>query len=226
MKQKRIFFRTRKCNHKNKKAMEEKKQKVNVEAIKMQIVSKFTKMGKGQFVGFSKYENRNGEIANHIVNCNFYYEKAKKEDYEVKLSNMTEEQAKHIVSFLNEKDDMIKEENTSVEEVMTVKDSMLDRYYNPKKKTQKQLDAYTNIEGTTLKIHNDTGKVHAYALAVSKTVLQEGEYKKVNSRRNTRIQNAIIKELDFTTAKFRQFIVDPDNVEKVSLTGETLSFFE
>lgn len=195
---------------------------IKIDAIKAQIISKFVTMNKGQFVGFSEYENNSNEIANHVVNANFSYGRAKKEDYEVKLQNMTNDNAKAIVEKLN-KTDFFADAPTSISEIWETREKMIEKYLNPKQRTPKQEDCYTPIENTTLKIHNETGEIHAYALAVQKSVLVEGEYKQVNSRRNTRIQNAIKKELGFITSKFRQFKINPDKVCKVSLTGDSFT---
>ena len=200
-------------------------EEVHFEAIKALIVSKFTSMNGGQFVGFREYENGNGEIANHVVNANFAYGKAKKEDYEVKLQNMTKENAENVCAVLN-KTDFFKENPVTVEEVFAVKEKLYEGYLNPRKRTEKQENSYIPIPGTTLRIFRETGEIHAYALSVSKKILKEGEYKERNSRRNTRIQNVLKKELGFTTIKFRNFIVTPDKVARVALTGDTLQVRE
>ena len=195
---------------------------VKIDAIKAQIISKFVTMNKGQFVGFSEYQNNSNEIANHVVNANFSYSRAKKEDFEVKLQNMTNDNAQAIVDKLN-KTEFFKDAPLTVSEVWEIREKLIEGYLNPRQRTQKQEDCYTPIADTTLKIHNETGEIHAYALAVQKSVLVEGEYKQVNSRRGTRIQNAIKKELNFTTLKFRQFKINADKVCSVKLTGDTFT---
>jgi hypothetical protein len=78
---------------------------------------------------------------------------------------------------------------------------------------------YVNITNS-IKLHIETGKIHIYALAVSKEVLVEGEYKSVNSRELTLCQNAVKKYFNFSTAKYRNFIVDPSMLSGVNINGE------
>lgn len=186
-----------------------------------QIIANLCEMNGGQFIGFKEYVNGSGEVANHVVQANFSYGKAKKDDFENKLQNISTDQIDNVISKLN-KNDFFASEPVTIAEIKELNEKLLFGYFNPKAKTEKQEHTYTQIADTTLRVHNETGEIHAYALAISKKILVEGEYKKpANSRRNTRIQNAIKKELNFTTLKFRQFKISPENLGQVAITGNT-----
>jgi len=198
--------------------------KTNKEISKMiaQIMAKMIMTPKGQFIGFKEYTNNSGEVANHVVQCNFDYGKAKQNDIEL-LERIADNNINAVVEKLNSLE-YFTEKPTTFAEVKQTAENLLFNMKNPKEKTQKQEDAYINIEGTTIKIHVETKTVHAYSLAVQKTVLVEGEYKTKNSYRETRIQDAIKFHLGFRTLKFRQFKLTADKVSKVTVAGETFDF--
>lgn len=85
-------------------------------------------------------------------------------------------------------------------------------------------DAYTNkntyihVDIPGIKIHKETGAIYVTALVEDKTVIEPGEYKKVNSRPLTIAKRKIEKELP--SGRFRQFILP--NVTVARLNGEVL----
>ena len=186
-----------------------------------EVIAKMIMTPKGQFIGFKEYVNNSGEVANHVVQCNFDYGKAKENDINL-LENLTDNNINTIVKSLNDK--YFTNEPTTFEEVKSIANELLFSLKNPRPKTQKEENAYIHIEGTTIKIHVDTKTVHTNALAVQKTVLVEGEYKPSEKKRKTRIQDTIKFHLGFRTLKFKQFKLTPDKVSKVSFAGETFEF--
>ena len=74
-----------------------------------------------------------------------------------------------------------------------------------------------------MKVHIETGKIFIYALTVNKVVLEAGEYKEVNSRDLTLAQNAVKKYFNFSTAKFRQFTVNADQLTGVNICGDKIT---
>ena len=79
--------------------------------------------------------------------------------------------------------------------------------------------AYTSL-GKGIKFHNETGDLYISGFANNKTVLVEGEYKKVNSSALTIAKNELRKLL--STGKFTQYKVS--NVNTMKLNSNTLEF--
>jgi hypothetical protein len=84
-------------------------------------------------------------------------------------------------------------------------------------------DTYVHPVGLTgIKVHKENGEVYVSGLVERKDVLEEGEYKKVNSRPLTLAKKEIEKLLPST--RFRQYILR--NVASARLNGEVLEFEE
>jgi len=56
-------------------------------------------------------------------------------------------------------------------------------------------------------------------MTINKSILVKGEYKQVNSRPLTIAQNAVKKYFDFSTAKYRNYIIEPNMLAGVALNG-------
>lgn len=82
-------------------------------------------------------------------------------------------------------------------------------------------DAYTRFRGDDgkfingIKMHTETNKLHLFGLFHAKRVITPGIYKPVNSRPLT-IEKKKIQKL-CPVSKFRQFRVDPLQVEKIAV---------
>jgi hypothetical protein len=182
------------------------------------IVSLFANLNGTSFVGIRAYQSSTtGEVANHVVIANASYGNAVEEDLK-KLENATDSD---IVA--------IAEKGFSVELVKTAIQKLADSFrknMNPETQSAQskgQQDAYITIS-PSIKLHVESGKIHIFAQHHSKTVLVEGEYKSVNSRELTLCQNAVKKHFNFRTAKFRNFIVDKDNLCQVKIKGNEITF--
>jgi len=184
--------------------------------VKM-IIAMFANLNGSSFVGIKGYtSSTTGEVANHVVNANFSYGNAVEKDLKA-LQGATDEDVKAIadkgftidlvkMAIAKLRDAFVKNQNPETASAGSVAQS----------------DAYYPITNS-IKLHIESGKLHIYALAVSKEVLVEGEYKAVNSRELTLCQNAVKKYFNFSTAKYRNFIVDPSMLSGVNINGEKFS---
>jgi hypothetical protein len=182
----------------------------NSKAVR-EIIKNFTIINNGLFVGIREYQTKMNEIANHVVKVNFSYMNAVNKDIE-KLQNITQKDISNISLQFGVDVDLV---NKAIEKLLT---SFIN---NQNKETQSnqskaQKDIYIPV-CPSIKMHRDTKNFHIYALAVSKEVIIKGEYNEVNHRPLTIAQNAVKKYLDFTTAKFRNFIVSPENLSAVAM---------
>lgn len=73
-----------------------------------------------------------------------------------------------------------------------------------------------------IKIHRETGNLHLFGLHVNKKVLVPGTYKEVKSRPLTVAKDQLRKLVP--VERFRQFIVEPGQVETVNVEGMQLPF--
>ena len=185
------------------------------ESVK-RIIAKFILLNGSNFVGIRGYENSKGEVANHVVIADFNYGNAVEKDL-AKLQGATEADVQNIAKE-GFSADLVKQA------IQKLADSFI-KNSNPETASNQsiaQKDTYTKVTNS-IKIHNETGQVYIYALGHSKVVVQKGEYKEKNSRELTLAQNAVKKYFDLTTAKYRNFIVDENQLESVRITGDTIT---
>lgn len=188
--------------------------------IKM-IVSIFSNLNGANFVGIKGYTSTTtGEVADHVVVADFSYGNAVEKDL-VKLQNATEDD----VTAISEK------YGFSAELIRTAIAKLRDAFIknmNPETQSEQskaQQDAYIHVTNS-IKYHIESGKLYIYALTIPemKKVLVVGEYKAVNSRELTLCQNAVKKYFNFSTAKYRQFIINPDQLTGVNISGVQVTF--
>lgn len=178
------------------------------------IFDAVAKLGKGQFVSFPNYTNKNGEVANYVVNGNIDYGKAKERDFE-NLKDVTMRQMLEISE----------QKNIPFSVVLTAWNELFESY-KPKEQNEQnarskaQTDAYINF-GKGLRMHKETETFHLYGFAVSKKVIVEGNYPQVNSSDKTKAKRAIEKIADFKTTKFRNFKCELGHCEYINLSGMT-----
>lgn len=186
-------------------------------AIK-RILTNFAELNGAKFVGIKRYVAKtSGEIANHVINANFNYGNAVEKDL-TKLYALTENDIKAI------------SENTNVDQTIVL-DAInaliisFEKNQNDETKSNQskaQSDAYINITNS-IKLNIESRQLHIYALAVSKQIIKKGEYKTVNSRPLTIAKNAVKKYCDFTTSKYRNFIIDENMLSGVNVSGEQIT---
>lgn len=183
------------------------------------IIAKFVLLNGSSFVGIKRYLNSHNELSNHVVIADFSYGNAVAKDLAT-LKGATEQDALTIIDQFNKewkKDSVMFAINKMIES--------FEKNQNPETQSNQskgQQDAYTKVTNS-IKVHNETGKLYIYALAVSKQVLVEGVYEPKNSKELTLIQNAVKKYFNLSTAKYRSFIVDEEQLEAVNITGDTMT---
>lgn len=95
--------------------------------------------------------------------------------------------------------------------------------------SQANIDKYDYL-GRGIKQHKENKKYYFYANSHSKQVIEAGEYKDSTPQPETAQKNAIsryCKEVlnkQLPIDKFRQFVVSPDQMTEVNVTGETYQF--
>lgn len=93
-----------------------------------------------------------------------------------------------------------------------------------------QSEMYERINGC-VKMHTETKNVHLYALAVSKTIVVEGEYKETESTLEAKQKIAIERyckkiNKELPTTKFRNFVIEVGQLEKINAMGKEFNFAE
>lgn len=179
------------------------------------IVNTFSEINGSQFVGIKGYTAKtSGETANHVVIANFSYGNAVEKDLKA-LKEATNEDCLNIAT----------KGGFSLALVEQAINKLIESFTNNKDTETAsagsiaQKDAYIQITNS-IKYHIETRQIHIYALHVSKQILVEGVHKVVNSRELTLAQNAVKKYFNFSTSKYRQFIVDKDMLTGVNVNGE------
>lgn len=192
----------------------------NAKIVK-RIVSKFSNLNGTSFVGIPEYTSGTSnkkcivpEVANHVINAGFNYGNAVKKDLNA-LKGATEKDIQAIAK-----------KGFSPELVKTAIAKLTQSFENNQNKetasnqSQAQKDAYIQIT-PSIKLHIESGKLHIYGLTVQKKVIVKGVYKPTNSRELTLCQNEVKKYFDFSTSKFRQYIVDENILTGVKIKGES-----
>lgn len=182
------------------------------------ILASFDGLNGTKFIGIHKYESKTtGELANHVVNAGFKYENAVKKDL-ASLKALTENDVIIISNDINI-------DKSIVSDAISALITSFENNQNAETKSNQskgQENAFVHITNG-VKFHIESQKLHIYAMAISKEIIKAGEYKTVNSRPLTITKNAVKKYCNFSTAKYRNFIVDDTMLKAVKMSGETLS---
>lgn len=154
------------------------------------------------FVSIRNYENKFGEIANHLINVGISYEKSKEKDIQfLKELNVNSIESKSNKTLL---------EQARLELISSFEKPEINR-------SEAQKDAYTPIiKG--VKVHNQTGELYIFGYRENKTILQEGNYPIVNSKPITIAKNELRKLL--RTGKYTQYVIS--SIGEVRTNGEIL----
>jgi len=180
------------------------------------IVSNFTEINGGVFVGIREYTTKANEVANHVVNANFSYGNAVKNDV-AKLQSSTNDDVMNIVSRFGVDAELVKQ---AIEKLL----GNFIKNMNPEtasNQSKAQKDAYIHV-APSIKMNKETKNFHIYALRVSKTILVEGDYKPSNPRPLTVAQNAVKKYFDFTTIKYKNYIIDANMLTAVAINKDVI----
>jgi len=181
------------------------------------IVSTFTNLNGTSFVGVKGYLSKTtGELSNHVINVNFSYGNAVARD--LKALQSTKES--DILAVI--------EKGFSKELVLKAIAKLSTSFINNQNKatqsnqSKAQENIYVKINNA-MKLNIETGLIHLYAMGISKKVITKGTYKTVNSRELTLCQNAIKKYFNFSTSKYRNFIIDNNQLVSINISGEQLT---
>ena len=179
------------------------------------IAQQFKGMKSCQFVGIKEYTSTTtGEVANHVVLTNFKYGNAVKKDLK-KLRTAKESDIKAIAAK-GFPESLVEQ---AIEKLATSFENNMNKE-TASNQSKAQSDIYVKVNNA-MKIHKETKQLYIYAMAISKQILVEGERKHVNSSQLTLCQNAVKKYFDFSTAKYRNFVVSPETLSGVNLNGES-----
>jgi len=178
------------------------------------LLAKFESIKKTSYAGISNYKNSKNEIANHNIIINASYENSVKKDI-TKLKNATLYDLKKIALNGDFKLDMVV---FAVNKLLTSFENNLNKETRSNQSKGQDL-AYYHIT-KSIKLHLETMQLFIHAKEQSKKVLQKGTYKHVNSRELTLCQNAIRKYFNFDTIKYRNFKINPEQLNSVKLAND------
>lgn len=154
------------------------------------------------FFSLKNYTNKFGEVTDNLINIGINYETSKKQDIEfLENINLTEHEFK-----------------STQNDIVDAKRELIEAFLKPdENRSNGQIEAYEHIcKG--VKVHKESGLLYIYGYRVSKKVIKEGNYPKVNSKALTIAKNELRKLLK--TGKFTQYSIEVGNTLKAK--GETI----
>ena len=168
------------------------------------------------FVGVQNYRNAQGELSNQTIvsgityaNCLIYdFNSLKDLQNEIFMQFNKKHSTELIKKAYNNLYSSL-EKRLSSEEVKEELRRQNDKTINL---SDGQKDAYIHI-AKGIKLHIESQKLHIFGLVVRKKVIEPIEYKQVNSRELTILQNKIKKFCEFKQDKYRNFIFDYSEVK-------------
>jgi hypothetical protein len=146
------------------------------------------------FVSVRNYSNKNGEVANHLINIGMSYEKTKQKD----------------IAFLENIDFSKYEFKSELSVIEEARKALIASFIKPNEnRSNGQIEAYYTIIPGALKVHKETGFVYIYGYREQKTIITQGTYKSVKSADLTIAKDELRKLLK--TGKFTQFSLEIGN---------------
>jgi len=168
------------------------------------------------FIGVQGYTNQKGEVSNQTFVGGITYENALLNDFNVLKTSEDRIFSELEKSYSN---DLILQAYKNVYESLEkrlssdeIKEKLRLENDLTIKRSDAQIDAYTHV-AKGIKIHKETKQVHLFGLVVRKTVLVPIEYKQVNSRELTIVQNKIKKLCEFKQDKYRNYIFEHGTIK-------------
>lgn len=168
------------------------------------------------FVGIREYENKQGEVSNYTLLVGINFENVLIHDFKAL-------QEKQIEMFLEL--EKTHDKNIVFEAYNKVYDSLEKRLSDEQTKENLRLQGDSTINASDaqkdafkyiakgVKQHLETKELHIFGLVIKKTVLEPIEYKTVNSRELTIVQNKIKKYCGFKQDKYRTFIFNEASIK-------------
>lgn len=179
------------------------------DSIKALVLTAVAKTVKGTtFVGIRGYKNSQGEVSNQTVLVGINYENVLIHDFKVLkekqnevIETLEKSYKKEVVlkayeNIYNSLEKRLSDEQTK--EVLRLQgDATIIA-------SEAQKDAYIHLAKGVKKLV-ETNEIHVFGLVVKKTILEPIEYKTVNSRELTIVQNKIKKFCNFKQDKYKTF---------------------
>lgn len=183
------------------------------------ILATLAQMDAVKFARVTYRAKGTGELAIHTMLVNFNMDSLYKEDVET-VEALHDAYSKAYNA--NPDDDAAKVKMLAAGQILaSLKESLALGIGNNSKYTHGPHagDTYVHLHGIkNVKAHKASGIVYVYGRPISKTVLEEGEYKTVKHSPLTLAKNDIRAQLQ--TGNLRQFIVE--HVRKVQCDGDTI----
>lgn len=160
------------------------------------------------FLSLKGYTNSANEVSDQQIVFHFSYENALKKSIAILNSTSTDSDLS-----LQAKTELLASFQASLSKIETTPISEIEDGY-----TRFSDDNGNHIKG--IKYHTATNSLHIFGLVHRKTVKIPGTYKQVKSKPLTIEKNRLRKLCP--VSKFRQFIVNPANVQKITVEGISL----
>jgi hypothetical protein len=175
----------------------------------IRLLVAFSEMKGAKFVSIRNYHADNGEVANHVVNMNISVMNAKKGDNST-LHSVTDTKLSEIAKGREIALDVF---NMALSQLVASSDKNLaPKVEDRNRRSQATTNSYIHLSPSIKILKEDTkdgkgfrGDIHLFGLAVSKVVIEEGEYKQVKSADKTIAKRIITKELALRSGKFRTY---------------------
>lgn len=179
-------------------------------AAQTNLIAQLSGVSGVKFVSFTYTSKGTGETSRYVFNIGASFTRAYEKDAEFVRGRL---------ESLRKTPGVDPVEIKATEEVLASLEKSLEvGVGNNPNYTAKDTYIQTNIPG--VKIHKGTSALHVNGFLVSKTVLEKGVYKVVNSRPKTIFKNKLRKML--RTGKIRQFRLP--NVGSARINGDTIEF--
>lgn len=191
--------------------------KVMKNSVRNSVLTAVAKTVKGTtFVGIRNYENKQGEVTNQTVLVGINFENVLKHDFKTLQEKQNDIFAKlekeHNIEVVKQAyenvykslEKRLSDEETK-EKLRLENDSTINA-------SDAQKDAFIHV-AKGVKISKESNEIHIFGLVVKKTVLVPIQYKTVNSRELTIVQNKIKKFCEFKQDKYRTFIFDKATIK-------------
>lgn len=170
-----------------------------------EIIENLSKIFGCSFISIKGYESTTGETSNQVINIGFSYENAVKKDIELlkksRFDDLMKEQAR--LKLLN-----------SMEGNLGT---------NKSNQSLAQIKAYIHI-GKAVKLHIEKRELYIYGMSISKTVVVHGVSKKKSENPMVIAENAVKKELNLSTPKYRMFKFS--KLDELRVSGKTIKMNE
>lgn len=160
------------------------------------------------FVGIRNYQNSQGEVSNQTIVAGITYENALQSDFitlqenkNIIFEELTKKHSFELVTQAYENVFTSLEKRLSSDEV---KQALREQNDQTIKKSDAQKDAFIHL-AKGVKMNKESEEILIFGLVVRKEVLKAVEYKQVNSKELTIVQNKIKKLCDFKTNKYRSY---------------------